>query len=88
MDVVDVTHQGKHNNTSAIWKKNILLKIFQQLMPEKLNADATPNYDVVNKAKNTTLLTYIKTTTIVMEIFNDLQSNFKSLKNIPISLGK
>ena len=37
------------------------LRIFRQMMPEKLDSDGLPNKDVANKANNTTLLAYNKT---------------------------
>ena len=37
------------------------LRIFCQMMPEKLDSDGLPNQDVTNRAKNTTLLAYNNT---------------------------
>ena len=37
------------------------LRIFRQMMPEKLDKDGLPNMDIINRAKNITLLAYNKT---------------------------
>ena len=37
------------------------LRIFRQMMPEKLDSDGLPNKDVANRAMNTVLLAYNKT---------------------------
>ena len=47
-------------DTGAIGN-TLFLRIFHQMMPEKLDSDGLPNMDINNRAKNTTLLAYNKT---------------------------
>ena len=52
------------------------LRLFRQMMPEKLDSDGLSNKDVANKANNTTLLAYNKTPVKCYGII-DLQRDYK-----------